>query len=53
MGISEMRLPANGQCVIENHKPYYFRNENNRCNYGVGLIASRRIQKHIVNFKPM
>lgn len=48
-----MKLPGNGQCVIESHKPYYFRDKNNQHNYGVGLIASRRIQEHIINFMPI
>jgi len=44
MEISEMRWPGNGQCIVDDHKVYHSGNENNRYNYGVGLITSHRMQ---------
>lgn len=53
MGISEMRWPGNGQCIVDNHKVYHSGDKNNKHTHGVGLIVSRRLQDHIINFTPV
>lgn len=53
MGISEMRWPGNGQRIVDNHKVYHSGDENNKHIHGVGLIVSRRLQDHIINFTPV
>jgi len=53
MGINEIRWPGNGQRIVDNHKVYHSSNENNKRIYGVGLIVSRRLQDHIINFTPV
>lgn len=53
MGISEMRMSGNGQCIIDNHKVYHSGDENNKHVHGVGLIISRILQDYIINFTPV
>jgi len=50
MGISEMRRPGNGKCVVDNHKVYHSGNENNKHIYGISIIVSRRLQAYIIHF---
>lgn len=53
LGISEMRWPNSGSCLVEKHMVYYSGEDSNHHRNGVGFVVSNDLSKSITDFVPV
>lgn len=53
MGISEMRWPGSGECMVDNYRVYYSGKETNKHQHGVGMILDEHFSRFVNNYVPI